>query len=68
MATGIEELMHQCIPKHLRMGAATIKYEEDTDEEDKRGVSMERSIAGKKKVPTAYHYLIKHNIYKHHSA
>ena len=54
MAIGNWELMNECFLKHLRMGTAT------TDEEGKkRGVSMERSKAGTKKVVlTAYHILI----------
>ena len=43
------ELMHECFPKHLRMGTARNKTEKD-----KRCVSMERSKAGtKNEVPKA---------------
>ena len=43
------------------MGTARMKYDKETDEESKkRGVRIERSIAGmKKKVPTNYHIQIK---------
>ena len=62
MAIGNGELMHECFPKHLRMGTARMKLDEETEEEGKkRGVSMERSKAGakKKEVPKAYHVPIK---------
>ena len=54
---GNGEFMHECFPKHSRMGTARMKKDKETDEEGKnRGVSTERSKAGtKKKVPTAYH-------------
>ena len=53
--------MHECFPKHSRMGTARMKQDKETDEDDKkRGVSMERSKAGtKERSHTAYHYLIK---------
>ena len=47
MTIGNEELMHECFPKHLRMGTARMKDRER--EKDKRCVSMERSKAGTKK-------------------
>ena len=55
MAIGNGELMHECFPKHLRMGTARMKSDEET------GVSTEKSKAGSKKqdVTTAYHILIK---------
>ena len=61
MATGNEVLVHKCFPKHSHMGAARMKYDKETDELKKRGVSVERSTAGMSKieVPTAYHILIK---------
>ena len=44
------ELMHQCFPKHSRMGTARMKYDKETDGDGQnRGVSMERSKAGTKK-------------------
>ena len=47
---GNGELVQECFPKHLRMGTARMKYDEETDEECmKRGMSMERSKAGGKK-------------------
>ena len=47
MASGNEELMHECFPKHSRMGR--MKQDKETDEEgEKRGLSMERSKAGTK--------------------
>ena len=55
---GNGELMHECFPKHLSMGKARTKYDEETDEDGKkRGVSMERSKADT--IPTAYHILTK---------
>ena len=56
-----EERILECFPKHSRMRTAIIKEDKEPDEEgNKRGVSIERSKAGKKnEVPTAYHYLIK---------
>ena len=50
MAIGNGELMHECFPKHLRMGTANMKYDKETDEGGKkRGVSMEKSKAGTNK-------------------
>ena len=50
MAKGNGELMHECFPKHSRMGTARTKEDKETDEDDtKRGVSMERSKAGTNK-------------------
>ena len=49
MAIGNLELMHECFPKHLRMGTARMKYDRERDEDKKRCVSMERSKAGTKK-------------------
>ena len=49
MAIGNGELMHECFPKHLRMGTARTKQDKETDEGGKkRGVSMEKSKAGAK--------------------
>ena len=49
MAIGNEELVHECFPKHSRMGTARLKYDNGTDEDDKKGgVSMEKSKAGAK--------------------
>ena len=50
MATGNVELMHEGFPKHLRMGTARMKYDVETEEEDKRRVNMERSTADRKKI------------------
>ena len=63
MAIGNGELLHECFPKHLRMGTARMKQDKETEEEGKKGgVSIERSKAGtKKKVPTAYHSLPNQN-------
>ena len=42
--------MHECFPKHSRMGTAKMKWDFETDEEGKkRGASMERSKEGTKK-------------------
>ena len=50
MAIGYGELVHECFPKHSRMGTARRKYDKETDEDGKkRGLSMERSKAGKNK-------------------
>ena len=50
MAIGNGELMHECFPKHWRMGTARMKEDKETDEEDKnRGVSAERTKADTKK-------------------
>ena len=49
MAIGHGEL-HECFPKHSRMGTARTKQDKETDEEGKkRGVSMEKSKAGTNK-------------------
>ena len=55
------ELMHECFPKHLRMGTARMRENKETDEKGKkRAVCIERTKAGmKKKVPTPCHILIK---------
>ena len=48
--------MHECFPKHSRMGTARMKQDKETDEEGKKkGASMERSKAGskEKRSPTA---------------
>ena len=46
MAIGNGELMHECFPKHLRMGTAKTKEDNETDEDtQKRDVSMEKSTA-----------------------
>ena len=60
MAIGNGELMHECFSEILTHGNNK-KEIRQTDEEGKKGdVSMERSKAGtKKKIPTAYHILIK---------
>ena len=44
--------MHECFPKHPRMGTARMKQDKKTDEKGKkRGVRMERSKAGTKESP-----------------
>ena len=49
MAIGNWELIHECFPKHSRMGTARMKEDNETDEDGKkRGVSMEKSKAGTK--------------------
>ena len=48
MTIGNEELVHECFPKHLRMGTARMIKDRER-EEVKRCVSMERSKAGTKK-------------------
>ena len=44
MAVRMWELVHQCFTKHSRMGTATMKYDNETDDDcKKRGVSKEKS-------------------------
>ena len=43
MAIGNVELMHKCFPKHSRMGTERMKYDKETERNNKRGVSIERS-------------------------
>ena len=61
VAIGHGELMHECFPKHLRMGTARMKSDKKTDEGGKKkGVNIEKRKAGTKRdVPTASHILIK---------
>ena len=50
MTIADRKLMHQCFPKHSRMGTSRMKYDEETGEEGmQRGVSIERSKADTKK-------------------
>ena len=49
MAVGNGELMDECFPKHSLMETARTKSDKETDEEGKRGASMERSKAARKK-------------------
>ena len=35
MAIGNGELVHECFPKHSRMGTARMKYDKETDEDGK---------------------------------
>ena len=52
MAIGNGELIHECFPKHSRMGTARMKQDNETHEDtQKRGVSMEKSEAGTNKSP-----------------
>ena len=51
MAIGNGELVQECFPKHSRMGTARMKQDKETDEDDnKGGVSVERSKAVTKKI------------------
>ena len=44
------ELVHECFPKHSRMGTAGMKLDKETEEEEgKRGVGMVRSGNERKK-------------------
>ena len=44
------ELMHDCSPKHLRMGTARLKQDNETEEESKKmRMNVERSTADTKK-------------------
>ena len=45
--------MHECFPKHSRMGTARMKLDKETDKDGKRGVSVDRSKKKKKEVQTA---------------
>ena len=50
MAIENGELMHECFPKHLRMGTARLKYDNATEEESKKmRMNVERSTADTKK-------------------
>ena len=41
MVIGNQELLHQCFPKHSRMGMARIKQDKKTDKDGKkRGMSI----------------------------
>ena len=52
MAIANGELMHECFPKHSRMGTAKTKSGKETDEEDKkRGVSNKEAKQARKKRP-----------------
>ena len=49
MAIGNGELMHECFPKHQRMGTASQKLDNETEEESKkRRINVERSTADTK--------------------
>ena len=52
MAIGNGALMQECFPKHSCMDATIMKYDKETEEEGKtkRGTSLERSKAVRKKV------------------
>ena len=67
MAIGYGGLMHECFPKHSRMGTARMKEEKETGEEGKkRGVSLEGSKAStNKKFRRPITTKSKHNINKH---
>ena len=50
-------------PKHSRMGTARMKYDNETDDDKKRDVSIEKSKAGAKEISpnslSLVHYLTK---------
>ena len=46
MAIGHVKRMHECFPKHVRMGPARIKYDKETEKGKERGDSMEASNVG----------------------
>ena len=49
MAIGNGELVHECFPKHSRMGTARTKRDKEIDEgSKKRGVSMEKPKRARK--------------------
>ena len=47
--------MHECFPKHSRIGTARMKYYKETEEGNKRGVSMEMTKAGTKLRKRSYY-------------
>ena len=50
MAIENGELMHECFPKHLRMGTARLKSDNETEEESKKKrMIAERNTVDKKK-------------------
>ena len=56
ISRGYGLLVQERCPKHSSMGRARMKEDKETDEDKKRGVSVERSKAGaKKRSPTSYH-------------
>ena len=48
MVTGDVELVHECFPKHLRVGTCS-KHKQTEGEIKNRGLCMERSKVGTKK-------------------
>ena len=51
MAIGNGELMHECFPKHPRMGTARLKLDNETKEDGKkRRINVERSTADTKEL------------------
>ena len=48
MAIENMELMHECSPKHLRMGTARLKEEKESEEEGKKRMNVERTTADTK--------------------
>ena len=53
MAIGNVQLMHECLPKHLRMGTARMKQHIKTDEKgETRRVNMERTLYREKDILT----------------
>ena len=61
MAIRNETLVHECFPKHMRMGTARMKYDKETDKEGKREERVWEEVkrAKLKEVLFAYHILIK---------
>ena len=59
MAFGNEELMHECFPKHSPIGTAKNEIRQRNRKRNiKRGVSMERSVAGLSKYNNNKHNII----------
>ena len=58
---GIENgtLMQECFPKHLRMGSARLKSDNETKEESKkRRINIGRSTADTKKEVLSRHFVV----------
>ena len=51
------ELMHECSPENMRMGAARMKQDKQTDEKLKKSEYGKKYSRFEKKVPTARLYL-----------
>ena len=51
--------MHECFPKHTRMGTARLNLDNGTEEEGKKRINVERSTEDtKKRSPVKKHNLV----------